>query len=182
MPIDAQDWDKQYYLRVITRILDDMYLHEDGLFSKNKGRWLAERCIVFRFAHHLQNFFKNYNYHVDCDYNSSFELKVNDDGTRSWVNVSGKPIPYTDAHWNLKSICRFIDIIVHKRIARETNTICFEVKKWNNKTPEGMNKDRNNLKVLTSIYWYKFWFHLIFWRRRNKCKIDVYKNWEIDEE
>lgn len=161
---------------MIDSILHKIYSNESKLFIVNDWIWIAERCLVFRFAFYLQRYFAKYNYYVDCDYNSSLRLVDNWKGWFEWADKSGKPIKYRDKYWNRKYKNRFIDIIVHKRIARETDLICFEIKKWNNKTKNGMDKDVNNLKILTSEYWYKYGFHLIFWRTRNKCKIDVYAN------
>lgn len=167
---------KEEFIKIIDDILNVLYSQELNLFMNNNWTWLAERCLVFRFAYYLQKFFKNKGYFVDCDYNSSLELIQNKSGEYLRKNKEGKPIRCVDENWNLVSVKRFIDIIVHKRVARETDLICFEIKKWNNKTKNGMDKDVNNLKILTSEYWYKYGFHLIFWRTRNKCKINVYAN------
>jgi len=152
------------------------------LFNNNNWNWLAERCIVFRFAFYLQKYFNKYRYYVDCDYNSSLELNQKENGSYYRKNKAWKEINCRDENWNLVSVKRFIDIIVHKRISRETDLICFEIKKWNNQWLEEMKKDENNLRVLTSDYWYKYGFHLIFWKNRETCKVYIYRHWYLNRD
>lgn len=143
-------------------------LYEDDvdLFTRNSGRGLAERCIVFRLAHYLQREItlrNNLNeYLVDCDFNSSFAGNQQQDG-KEIVNPDGTTTK------------RFVDIIVHRR-AEDANSdfVCFEIKKWNNKTQEAMGKDRNNLRVLTTVYGYDYGFHIILGKHLVQTKIKVY--------
>ncbi len=169
--------DKNAFLLVINDILDRLYTKELHLFTNNEGKWLTERCLVFRISFFLQRFFTKYKYYVDCDYNSSLELVYTHDGRYQWKNNPGKLITCKNSQWNLVMIKRFIDIIIHKRVNKRTDLICFEVKKRNNQDSKNMEKDTNNLKVLTSDYWYKFWFHLILWQTRKTCKIHTYAFW-----
>mgnify|MGYP001710318013 CR=1 FL=1 len=155
------------YIDFINNVLNVLYAEENELFEHN----LCERAIVFRFAHHLQNEMKGY--WVDCDYNSSHVKKGN-----CYVHQHGKSI--SNPNW--EQIWRFIDIIVRsKRIPDDSNTdiICFECKKWNNCTADGIEKDKNNLKTLTRNYGYQYWFHLIFWKKKEDTKIEVYQQGEI---
>lgn len=156
------------YIDIIKVCLDELYSKEKFLFDNN----LCERCLVFRLAHHLQIIFnKEYSaerYFIDCDYNSSCYY---DEERRK--RRGGKPIPNQISG---KTIKRFIDIIVHKRESgSDSNLICFEIKKWNNYTAEGMKKDKNNLAVLTSQYGYSFGFYLIFGKTEKDLKLYVLK-------
>lgn len=158
------------YIVFIKVCLDELYSKEKFLFDND----LCERCLVFRLAHHLQiKFNKDYfteRYFVDCDYNSSCYY---DEGSRERKRRGGKPVP---DHIIGKIKKRFIDIIVHKRESgSDSNLICFEIKKWNNCTAEGMKKDKNNLAVLTSRYGYSFGFHLIFGEVERDLKLYVFK-------
>ncbi len=149
----------------IKQCLEILYQNDSILFKRNDGKGLCERCIVFRFAHYLQNTFSDYV--VDCDFNSSV-----DNGR----NISGKPIPNPD---KTTSIDRLIDIIVHRRTFCEGNDfICFEIKKWNNSKRQDIEKDKNNLKVLTSEYGYQYGFHLIFGKTINETKWEIFQNGE----
>ena len=174
-----EEWDEVKLIKCIDIIkvcLDELYSKEKFLFDNN----LCERCLVFRLAHHLQIIFnKEYSaegYFVDCDYNSSCNY---DEGRGDLKRSSGKPIPN---QLSKKSKKRFIDIIVHKRESEsDSNLICFEIKKWNNCTVEGMKKDKNNLAVLTSQYGYSFGFHLIFGEVERDLKLYVFKgNKEVE--
>ena len=136
--------------------LDELYKEDPCLFSRNSGRGLAERCIVFRFAHYLQNKFEND--FVDCDFNSSLFCKAK------------KPIKKS----NGKLVGRFIDIIIHKRDF-DSNLVCFEIKKWNNKRTGGLEKDQNNLRELTCQYGYKYGFHIILGKKKHETTIEVFE-------
>ena len=168
-----EEWDEVKlikYTDIVKVCLDELYSKEKFIFDNN----LCERCLVFRLAHHLQIIFnKEYSaegYFVDCDYNSSCNY---DEGRGEPKRSSGKPIP-NQISGNTKK--RFIDIIVHKRESgSDSNLICFEIKKWNNCTAEGMKKDKNNLAVLTSQYGYSFGFYLIFGKVKKDLKLYVFK-------
>ena len=127
---------------IIVHALKKLYDKDHLLFERNNGIGLSERCIVFRFAHYLQQELDQSNmfsgYIVDCDFNSS---SVNGQ------EQPGKEIPQEDGT-NKK---RFIDIIVHQRTTDENkDLICFEIKKWNNTSSKAVKKDIQNLQVLTS--------------------------------
>lgn len=156
------DWVK--IKKRIVKALDRLYREDECLFSRNNGKGLAERCIVFRFAHYLQNGFDDY--FVDCDFNSSFYGQE---------QLSGKTIRNSDG----STTSRFIDIIIHKRdfncgsgIANDL--VCFEIKKWNNKKRNSVEKDKNNLRVLTSEYGYKYGFFIILGKTIGDTTIEVY--------
>lgn len=150
----------------IKQCLETLYQNDYILFERNDGKGLCERCIVFRFAHYLQNAFSDY--FVDCDFNSS----VSDNGQ----NVSAKPITNPD---KTTSTYRFVDIIVHRRTFCEGNDfICFEIKKWNNSKRQDIEKDKNNLKVLTSEYGYQYGFYLILGKTINETKWEIFQNGE----
>lgn len=173
------DWniDKlNIYLSMIIRCLYILYYQEQDLFKNN----LCERCLIFRFGFHLQNLFDRQEphngddrYFVDCDYNSSFYY----DGKRKmWIKRGGKPIADQKTG---KITKRFIDIIVHKRdFGSGKDLICFEFKKWNNCTDEGVKKDINNLEVLTTQYGYSFGFHLIFGLEKEETKLTIIREKE----
>lgn len=163
--------DLRTYQELIHASLEVLYSMEAPLFENN----LCERCINFRFAHHLQNLLSrsenNSRYFVDCDYNSSayFDKKLG-----AWTRRNGKPIRDQIDGQITK---RFIDIIVHKREThQETDLICFETKKWNNCTDEGVAKDYNNLIRLTSQYGYYYGFHLTFGKTLQTTRILTYEN------
>jgi hypothetical protein len=151
------------YIGYIKKCLDELYKHEASLFTNN----LCERCLVFRFAYYLQNYFGR-EYFVDCDYNSSCYY---DPITKEWKRRNGKPIP-DQKRGEIKK--RFIDIIVHKRGFDNSDLICFEIKKWNNITKDGIKKDKNNLRILTSQFGYSFGFHLFFGKTKDKTKIRIF--------
>ena len=164
-----------YIKDYIKPVLDKLYENDAILFENN----LCERCIVFRFAYYLQNKFDNdhdNDYFVDCDYNSSTYFDKEEGKLK---RRNGKPIPNSDqGKAEIKK--RFIDIIVHKRSANNSKNrpdlICFEIKKWNNFTKKKVEKDRNNLKVLTSQYGYKYGFHLIFGKVKDNVRVEIFKN------
>ena len=151
--------------RKVAEALRRLYDKDQCLFERNSGRGLSERCIVFRFAHYLQDEFEKY--YVDCDFNSS---------SYGLIPQSGKSIRNPDG----TTTKRFIDIIIHKRdldsgSGYKNNFVCFEIKKWNNKTTKGIEKDRNNLQVLTSDYCYKYGFHIVLGKRNNETTIEVFR-------
>jgi hypothetical protein len=167
-----ESWDEiklKKYIDYIKSSLDFLYVNEKVLFDND----LCERCLVFRFANYLQikfnNEYRNDKIFVDCDYNSSCYF---DESSKRWERRSGKPI-FDQRTGKIKK--RFIDIIVHKRESNdESDLICFEVKKWNNCTVEGVKKDQNNLIVLTSHYSYLFGFHLILGKIKEEVRLNVF--------
>lgn len=166
-------WSKENlkkYENYIYNSLNHLYDNENNLFENN----LCERCLVFRFAHHLQttlNQDTNNEYYVDCDYNSSTYYDAEEE---KWKRYNGKPIQ-DQTKGKIKK--RFIDIIIHKReYGGMSDLICFEVKKWNNQTKEGMKKDKNNLKKLTTYYGYEFGFHLIFGKIKKDIRLETFHN------
>ncbi|HUW20419.1 MAG TPA: hypothetical protein VMW16_14065 [Sedimentisphaerales bacterium] len=147
----------------IKECLQKLYERDSILFVRNNGKGLCERCIVFRFALYLQETFSGY--FVDCDFNSAL---VNGQ------QVSGKPITQPDRRTSRN---RLVDIIVHNRTLRQGNDfICFEIKKWNNYDKNASDKDKNNLKVLTREYGYRYGFYLIFGKTRQKTQWIIFQN------
>ena len=148
----------------IKTCLQKLYQNDSILFERNKGKGLCERCVVFRFALYLQEEFSSY--FVDCDFNSA--------SVNGWP-VSGKPITNLDQ----TSTKRFIDIIVHRRTFNQfSDFICFEIKKWNNNDRKTSAKDKNNLRILTSEYGYRYGFYLMLGKTREKTKWDIFQNGE----
>jgi hypothetical protein len=155
---------KQLKHKVINA-LDKLYTKDNCLFTRNDSEGLAERCIVFRLAYYLQHEYEHeHEYFVDCDFNSSC---LGD------KQISGKPISNSDG----STTKRFIDIILHKRDFRKnanTDFACFEIKKWNNQKKDAIEKDRNNLQMLTREYGYKYGFHIILAKKIEKVKVEVF--------
>lgn len=152
----------------IAECLDKLYCFDNILFTRNKGRGLCERCLVFRFSYYLQLQFEANNFFVDCDFNSS---NLNGQGRfgKQIVNQNG-----------LGSTGRFVDIIIHKRtFNQETDFICFEIKKWNNYDKKASRKDANNLEVLTTIYHYKYGFHITLGKNRESTKCNIWENGKL---
>ena len=147
--------------------LNKLYESDSELFNTNNGKGVCERCMVFRFAHYLQDRLPGF--YVDCDFNSSLHGHF-ENGNLVWQRRSGKPIENPDG----TITNRFVDIIVHKRQDFQINQpntsdfICFEIKKWNNHNATQANKDKQNLKILTSRYGYKYGFFLTL--HKNKAK------------
>ena len=151
--------------------LRQLYDSDAELFIRNKAKGVCERCIVFRFAHYLQNEVDGF--WVDCDFNSSYEGYLDSEGNIVGNEVHGKPITNTDNTITK----RYIDIIVHNREPKsESDFICFEIKKWTNNSAKEKQKDFNNLRVLTTEYGYKFGFHIILGRTKNKSKWTIFQN------
>jgi hypothetical protein len=148
---------------LVKECLSQVYAEEGGIFERNDGDGVCERSIVFRFAHYLQNkLFPDY--FVDCDFNSSFERGR---------EIRGKRIENVDG----PAKERFVDIIVHKRDSHPQNDlICFEIKKWNNTNREAINKDKNNLRVLTSQYGYIYGFHISIHKVKTKTKWIIFED------
>jgi len=143
---------------LVKECLGQLYAEEGGILKRNNGRGVCERSIVFRFAHYLQNKLSP-DYFVDCDFNSSFERGR---------AIRGKPIGNVD---------RFVDIIVHKRDSHPQNDlICLEIKKWNNTSRTAINKDENNLRVLTYEYRYKYGFHISIHKVKTKTRWTIFED------
>ena len=156
---------------LVAKCINQVYVEDRFLFSRNRGVGVCERAIVFRFAHYLQDRIPNY--FVDCDFNSSFEGYIDQGGNIIGQERPGKPIE----NENGTITKRFIDIIVHKRDYQTRNDlICFEIKKWNNRNSIEIRKDKNNLRVLTSQYGYIYGFHISFHREREKTTWEIFEN------
>jgi hypothetical protein len=163
---------------LIKSCLRELYQEYGDLFTKNEGRGISERCLVFRFAYYLQN--KMDDYFVDCDYNSSFVLYTNRrTGERKVKQRSGKPIVIDGI-----SKKRFIDIIVHKRNDNPNDDfLCLEIKKWNNYPKSNREKDLNNLRVLTTQgvegYQYLYGFFLLLGKEMSDTKWIIYEGGKV---
>lgn len=154
---------------LIKSCLCQVYDVDASLFQRNMRNGVSERCLVFRFAHYLQN--KTKDFFVDCDFNSSFEGYTDLQGNFISREKQGKPIRNADG----STTNRFVDIIVHKRdfTTPSNDFICFELKRWNNPIKE---KDRNNLRRLTSDYGYRYGFLIIFGRTKSATKWTIFQN------
>lgn len=149
--------------------LKKLYEENAVLFTRNDGKGLCERCIVFRFACYLQKTYSDY--FVDCDFNSS---------QIAGFEGSGKPIENSNGQSSTK---RFVDIIIHARTFDQNNDfICFEIKKWNNYNRQATAKDKNNLRVLTRQYGYKYGFNLILGKTLMLTKWMIFRNGEVCED
>lgn len=156
---------------LVKECLTQLYSQDMAILRRNNGRGVCERSIVFRFAHYLQN--RTTDYFVDCDFNSSFEFSVGPQGVVIAKERDAKPIQNTDG----SVTPRFVDIIVHKRDHNvQSNLICFEIKKWNNTRREEVNKDKNNLRVMTSRYGYIYGFQISLHKERAKTKWTIFKD------
>ena len=156
----------------VKEVISEFYDNEEHLFHRNHEKGLCERCLAFRFAHLLQNKLGN-SYFVDCDYNSSFEGYRDEHGNIRGAEREGKPVRMPDG----RVVNRFVDIIVHKRDYNTVNDfICFEIKKWENTNKKEIDKDKNNLKELTSSYGYLLGFHLSLGHSKNKTKWSIFHN------
>lgn len=149
--------------KIIKSTLEKLYSIDAPLFARNQGKGVCERSLVFRFAHYLQTEFEKekLDFFIDCDFNSSWDEWGRD--------VSGKIIQTSGGPKK-----KFIDIITHKR-TKNTDFICFEIKKWNNTSKDRIDKDINNLKQLTSAYGYKFGFQIILGKTKNSTKWAIFK-------
>ncbi|MCX5698646.1 MAG: hypothetical protein NTX01_02980 [Candidatus Omnitrophica bacterium] len=163
---------------LIKECLGQLYTKDALLFNRNNRRGICERCLVFRFAHYLQNNLTNF--FVDCDFNSSFEGLIDQNGRVYQVTERpGKQIQNEDGTVTK----RFVDIIVHKRIFDGNNDfICFEIKKWNNRSQSDIDKDTNNLKRLTSDYGYRYGFYLILGDTKENSQWAIFQNGHVIQE
>jgi len=155
--------------------LQQVYDADASLFERNQQKGISERCLVFRFAHYLQNQLKDF--FVDCDFNSSFEGYVDAKGRFISQERHGKLIRNPDG----TTTGRFVDIIVHKRDFKVSSNdfICFELKKWSNSVKP---KDKNNLCRMTSDYGYKYGFLIIFGKTKEIAKWTIYQHGEAIEQ
>jgi len=156
----------------IRNCLNELYDRDAPLFQRNNKKGICERCIVFRFAHYLQNLLHN-SFFVDCDFNSSFVGHFDEHGHFVARERDGKEIRNPDGTLTK----RFVDIIVHKRnyMLPTNDFICFELKKWDNDSLRELEKDINNLKQLTSTYGYLYGFHLIFGQTKKTSKWTIFQ-------
>jgi len=156
--------------------LKKLYRDDKFLFERNGGKGICERSLVFRFGHHLQIVIDDY--FVDCDYNSSAEGQENVDRTITWRDRHGKIIPNLDG----TTTKRFVDIIVHRRrYEKDNNFIVVECKKWNNLGIDDVNKDLNNLRIMTQAeqYGYRYGFHIIFGSNRDSACWTIFENGQV---
>jgi len=162
--------------KIVKKSLNGVYSFDNDILTRNSERGVCERAIVFRFAHYLQNNISNFI--VDCDFNSSYSPNI-DLHENTPEERDGKSVPNHDG----TTTKRFIDIIVHKRdYIPQNNFLCFEIKKWNNLRTEDVDKDKNNLKILTSKYQYIYGFHIIIHRIKTETRWTIYQNGRPIEE
>ncbi len=130
--------------------------------------WSSTNNVAWKY---LQNRIDDY--YVDCDFNSSFATATFSNGQSIIRERPGKPIINLDG----TTTRRFVDIIVHKR-NNDTNNdfIAFEFKKWNNIARDKVEKDLNNLGVLTTQYRYHLGFYIILGKRKELTKWTIIEN------
>lgn len=158
--------------------LNRLYTEDGELFNK-PGRGVAERCLVFRLAHYLQEEFDDY--FVDCDYNFSSRIIGG-----HILEVPGKET--VNRQGDKKKI--FPDIIIHKRGSRRTqitpdyilfgNLICFEVKKWNNTRNGAGEEDEHRVKYLTTKFAYLYGFYIVLGKTKDATTWTVYEKTQGD--
>lgn len=160
------------YIKKLKFSLEKLYKKDAKLFKRNKKRGLCERCLVFRLSMYLQKIFMKY--HVDCDFNSETWGYYDSDGNYLIEENTGKHVRNPNGTFTN----RFVDIIIHKRgISRDSNLLCFEIKKWNNYNKKATAKDINNLKFLTKPpFNYKLGFFIVLGKTFEKTKIIVFDN------
>lgn len=136
------------------------------MFRRKEGEGVREECLVFRFAHYLQNKIGS-DFYVDCEYDSAYQ--VNDDGTYTEIPYKSMRNRYGEEHQ------RLVDIIVHTRkLELGSDFICFEFKKWNNDRAAEYEKDEDNLRELTHTYGYIFGFHVVLGRFMEETRWTIY--------
>lgn len=137
-----------------------LYATDAELFKRNRNEAVSEWCLAFRLAMYLQEAFSDY--FVDHDFNSDITAGVASSGKHLIEGERGK----------------FVDIIIHKRIATG-NIVCIEVKKWNNTSECDSENDVRKLKALTKNHGYGHGFHLILGKTREQTKWTIYEEGEI---
>ncbi len=154
-----QVWDK------IRDCVDKLYREDSYLFQHA----LCERCIMFRFAHYLQNEFSGY--FVDCEFNkNAFEGQP----------PSSKVMQNEDGE--LKKI--YTDIIIHRRNSRtEDQLLCLEMKL----RKRAWNSDFKRLEKMTNeggftnngiqyVFDYDFGVFLFLPKDQQKSEIHLFIN------
>ncbi|MFW9887481.1 MAG: hypothetical protein ACFFER_04825 [Candidatus Thorarchaeota archaeon] len=162
--------------KLVRKCLKLLYTRDADLFDRNNGEGVCERCLVFRFAHYLQNEIDDYK--VDCDFDSSYDFDLIQ-GTATPSNI--KQIPWRDGTTSDRT--RYVDIIVHKRTAEPSSDFfCFEFKKWNRGTQEERDEDLNKLEKLTSVYNYEFGFFIELGANKNTTKWTAFRRGVLGSE
>jgi hypothetical protein len=164
-----EEADQETIEDLVRLCLDKLYSNDTNLFERNNRQGVCERCLVFRFAHYLQNEIDDYS--VDCDYDSSyiFDLK------KGTATPDGKKLmPKRDGSTTDRT--RYVDIIVHRRDSNpNSDFFCFEFKKWNQGTAEERDEDLNKLEHLTSTYNYKYGFFIEFGNRKDTTRWTAFR-------
>ena len=169
IPVPYGDVDYDAIMNLVMRCLDRLYSIDADLFRRNNGDAVCERCLVFRFAHYLQNEIDDY--YVDCDFDSSYDFDL-EKGT--YMPNATKQIPKQDGSTSDRS--RYVDIIVHRREPNpKSDLFCIEVKKWNRGTPQEREEDLNKLAYLTSTYNYKLGFFLELGRTKYTTRWTIFQ-------
>lgn len=165
--------------RTIIECLDKLYKSPDqggdGELFEDGVR--CERCLAFRFAHHLQNYLKSVEqtkeYYVDCDY----DAMSNEAGDRSPI----KTLIYQDGSEHNS----YVDVIVHRRkldsSPARNGWFCIEFKKWDNKKKIEWENDKQKLVDLTTRFDYQIGFHVVFAEKRCDVKWKIFKSGDIGD-
>lgn len=131
--------------RLLECALQEFYEEEPSLFNYVSGA-VAERCMVFRIGHYMQNIMNNYSEQLfeglilDCEYNRHGENVKTVDGPK-------KGIP---------------DLLIHQRKNDDNNILCIEFKKGKPLQNDEL-EDIKKLEIFTSRsreYKYLYGFHI----------------------
>lgn len=146
-------------IELVKLAIQKLYTIDKELIERD----LCERCLVSRLAFHLANTEEFKNYFVDCEFNKAFNAHEN-----TLKRLSSQKGNY-------------VDIIIHKRSnPLGNNLLCFEIKKSSNKNTQMIEKDKENLrKLTTNPYFYTLGFQINLGRSHEETKIQVYAQGQI---
>jgi hypothetical protein len=86
------DYELEDIKALIRECLNKLYTIDSFLFERNQKKGISEPGLVFRFAHYLQKKIDDIeeDLYVDCDFNCSYEIFLNQMGKWEAREKSGK--------------------------------------------------------------------------------------------
>jgi hypothetical protein len=161
-PNQKPNMNPQEISKLVFETIKKLYIIDGELFERD----LCERCLVHRLAVHLGSDTRLSDYIVDCEFNKAYTSNEN----------SAKRLSSTNGN--------YVDIIIHKRgNPIGSNLACIEVKKRNNYDKQAIEKDRTNLRMLTSLpYCYTLGLYIYLGKTYTETKVQSCINGVLSQE
>ena len=142
----------------VNEALNEFYTEDSDLLDRD----VNERSITHRFAVYLEQFFPEWDYHIDCEYNRNYREP-------KYLGLEPEDIKFLNNNLqsnDTEARTVYPDIIIHRRNYNDQNLLVIEAKKEKPST-KAESLDIRKLRAFTNLtdgnpYKYQWGLHVIF--------------------